>query len=75
MRESIQRAFASIQGHKGNRGIAQAFDTTDVHVEAIDLLTNRVSCDVGLALVVAIYSALGQHTTLPRLLSLGDLSI
>jgi ATP-dependent Lon protease len=39
-------------------GIAQAFDTTDVHVEAIDLLTNHVSCDVGIALVVAIYSAL-----------------
>jgi ATP-dependent Lon protease len=56
-------------------GIAQAFDTTDVHVEAIDLLTNRVSCDVGVALVVAIYSALKKHAALPGLLILGDLSI
>jgi ATP-dependent Lon protease len=56
-------------------GIAQAFDTTDVHVEAIDLLTNRVSCDVGIALVVAIYSALKKHAALPGLLILGDLSI
>src|SRR5260370_28031044 len=56
-------------------GIAQAFDTTYVHVEAIDLLTNRVSCDVGVALVVAIYSALKKHAGLPGLLILGDLSI
>jgi ATP-dependent Lon protease len=75
MRESIQRAFAYIQGHKVNMGIAQAFDATDVHVEAIDLLTNRVSCDVGIALVVAIYSALKKHAALPGLLILGDLSI
>jgi ATP-dependent Lon protease len=75
MRESIQRAFAYIQGHKVNMGIAQAFDTTDIHVEAIDLLTNHVSCDVGIALVVAIYSALKKHAALPGLLILGDLSI
>jgi ATP-dependent Lon protease len=75
MRESIQRAFAYIQGHKVNMGIAQAFDTTDFHVEAIDLLTNRVSCDAGIALVIAIYSALKKHAVVPGLLVLGDLSI
>jgi ATP-dependent Lon protease len=75
MRESMQRAFAYIQGHKVNMGIAQAFDTTDFHVEAIDLLTNRVSCDAGIALVVAIYSALKKHAAVPGLLVLGDLSI
>jgi ATP-dependent Lon protease len=51
------------------------FDATDVHVEAIDLLTNHVSCDVGIALVVAIYSALKRQAALPGLLILGDLSI
>jgi hypothetical protein len=75
MRESIQRAFAYIQGHKVNMGIAQAFDTTNFHVEAIDLLTNRVSCDAGIALVVAIYSALKEYAALPGLMVLGDLSI
>jgi predicted ATP-dependent Lon-type protease len=50
-------------------------DATDVHVEAIDLLTNHVSCDVGIVLVVAIYSALKKHAALPGLLILGDLSI
>ena len=54
MTESIQRAFAYIQGHKAQMGIAQAFDTTDFHIEAIDLLANHVSCEVGSAVVVAI---------------------
>ena len=75
MKESIQRAFAYIQGHKVNMGMAQALDTTDFHVEAIDLLVNRISCDAGVGLVVAIYSALKKHSTLPALLVLGDLSI
>ncbi|MBI3302746.1 MAG: protease Lon-related BREX system protein BrxL [Deltaproteobacteria bacterium] len=75
MKESIHRAFAYIQGHKVNMGIAQTLDTTDFHVEAIDLLTNRISCDAGIALVVAIYSAIKKHPALPALLILGDLSI
>ncbi|MFQ5794764.1 MAG: protease Lon-related BREX system protein BrxL [Candidatus Bipolaricaulia bacterium] len=75
MKESIQRAFAYIQGHKVDMGIAQTLDTTDFHVEAIDLLTNRISCDAGIALVVAIYSAIKKQAALPGLLVLGDLSI
>lgn len=75
MRESIQRAFAYIHGHKVDMGIAQTFDSTDFHVEAIDLLTNRVPCDAGMGLVVAIYSALKKHSAQPALLILGDLSI
>lgn len=75
MRESIQRAFAYMQGHKVDMGIAQIFDSTDFHVEAIDLLTNRVPCDAGMGLVVAIYSALKKHSALPALLILGDMSI
>lgn len=75
MRESIQRAFAYIQGHKVNLGIAQAVDTTDFHVEAIDLLGNHISCEAGIALVVAIYSAIKKQSALPALMILGDLSI
>lgn len=75
MKEAIQRAFAYIQGHKVNMGIAQALDTIDFHVEAIDLLVNRIACDAGIALVVAIYSAIKKHPALPALLILGDLSI
>ena len=56
-------------------GIAQHVDTTDFHVEAIDLLANRVPCEAGIALVVAIYSAIKRHSVQPGLIILGDLSI
>ncbi len=75
MKESIQRAFAYIQGQKGKMGVAQTIDTTDFHVEAIDLLSNHVPCDAGIALVVAIYSAIKRHSAIAGLLILGDLSI
>jgi ATP-dependent Lon protease len=75
MKESIQRAFAYLQGQKGKMGIAQAVDTTDFHVEAIDLLSNRVPCEAGIALVVAVYSAVKRHSAQPGLMILGDLSI
>src|SRR6202023_1069412 len=75
MKESIQRAFAYLQGQKVKMGIAQQLDTTDFHVEAIDLLSNRVPCEAGIALVVSVYSALKKHSVLPGLLILGNLSI
>jgi ATP-dependent Lon protease len=75
MKESIQRAFAYLMGQKVRMGIAQHVDTTDFHVEAIDLLTNHVPCEAGIALVVAIYSAIKKHSALAGLLLLGDLTI
>jgi ATP-dependent Lon protease len=75
MKESIQRAFAYLQGQKVKMGVGQQIDTTDFHVEAIDLLNNRVPCEAGIALVVAVYSAIKKHSVLPGLLILGDLSI
>lgn len=75
MKESIQRAFAYIQSHKVDMGVAQAVDSMDFHVEAIDLLANRVSCDAGIGLFVAIYSAIKKQSARPGLLILGDLSI
>lgn len=75
MKESIQRAFAYINGHKSEMGIARPFDTTDFHVEDINLLNNHVSCDAGIGLVAAIYSAIMKQPVQPGLLILGDLSI
>jgi hypothetical protein len=43
MKESIQRAFAYLSGHKVRIGISQQVDTTDFHIEAIDLLSNHVA--------------------------------
>ncbi|MGC8731732.1 MAG: protease Lon-related BREX system protein BrxL [Halothiobacillaceae bacterium] len=75
MRESIQRAFSYLQGNKVKLGIAREFDTTDFYVEAIDLLQNRVSCECGMALIVAIISAIKRVSVQPALVILGDISI
>ena len=75
MKESINRAFAYLNGHKVAMGIGHQVDTTDFHVEGIDLLANRVPCECGIALVVAIYSAIKKASVQPGLLILGDLSI
>jgi ATP-dependent Lon protease len=75
MKESAQRAFAYLQGHKLPIGIANAFDTTDFHVEAIDLLGNHIACEAGIALIIAIFSAIKKAPALPGLIVLGDLSI
>jgi ATP-dependent Lon protease len=74
MKESIQRSFAYIQGHKVEMGIAHTFETTDFYVEAVDLLGNHISCDAGIALIVAINSALKKHSASPALLILGYFS-
>ncbi len=75
MKESIQRAFAYLMGQKVKMGVGQQVDTTDFHVEAIDLLSNHVPCEAGIALVVAIYSALKRQSVQAGLVILGDLSI
>lgn len=75
MKESISRAFGYLQGHKVPMGIASIFDTTDFHVEAIDLLTNRVGCEAGIAFIVAIISAIKKTQVAPGMVILGDLSI
>lgn len=74
-REAVNRAFAFLQGHKVPMGIGTILDTTDFHVEAIDLLANRLSCEAGIAFLVAIVSAIKKTPVLPGLVILGDLSI
>jgi ATP-dependent Lon protease len=75
MKESIQRAFAYLSGQRVRIGISRQVDTTDFHIEAIDLLSNHVSCEAGIALIVAVYSAIKKQSVRAGLLILGDLSI
>lgn len=75
MRESIQRAFAYLAAQKERIGLAHQLNNTDYHVEGIDLLSNRVPCEAGIGLVVAVYSATKKQSALAGLLVLGDLSI
>ena len=65
----------TLHSNKVRLGIAQDFDTTDFHVEAIDLPQNRVTCECGVALVVAVLSALKRVPVQSALVNLGDLSI
>lgn len=75
MKESIQRAFTYLNSHKVEMGIASNLETSDIHVEAIDLLSNHVPCNAGIAVIISIYSAIKKHPLLPGLLIVGDLSI
>jgi len=75
MKESIQRAFAYLAAQKAKMGISQMVDTTDFHVEGINLLSNHVPCESGIAFIVAVYSAIKKQSVQAGLLILGDLSI
>jgi ATP-dependent Lon protease len=75
MKESVQRAFGYLQANKTEIGVARELDTSDFHVEAINLLGNRVSAEIGIAFFVAAYSALRRSPAQPGLLVLGDMSI
>ena len=75
MKESLQRAFSYVQAKKTELGIARDLDTSDLHVEAIDLLANRVEAELGVAFFVACYSALRKAPVTPALLVLGDMSV
>jgi ATP-dependent Lon protease len=75
MKESINRAFSYLQGKKGDFGVARDLDTSDLHVEVIDLLGNHVEAEVGVAFFIAAYSALRKAPVAPALLVLGDMSV
>jgi len=74
-KEAFNRAFSYLQSNKTALGIVRDCDTSDFHVECIDLLGNRVDGEVGVAFLVACYSALRKLSPQAGLLVLGDLSI
>lgn len=75
MKESVQRVFSFLQSKKSDLGVARDLDVSDLHVEVIDLLANRVEAEVGVAFFVACYSALRKSPVSPALLILGDMSV
>ncbi len=75
MKESVHRAFSYVQAKKSELGIARDLETSDLHVEVIDLLGNRVEAELGVAFFVASYSALRKAPVSPALLVLGDMSV
>jgi len=75
MKEPVQRAFSFLHAKKGDLGIGRDLDVSDIHVEVIDLLANRVDAELGVAFFVACYSALRKAPVSPALLILGDMSV
>ncbi|MGH3694798.1 MAG: protease Lon-related BREX system protein BrxL [Pseudonocardiaceae bacterium] len=74
-KESVQRAFSYLQSTKNELAVAQELNFSDLHVEIIDLLGNRVEAELGVAFFVACYSALRKVPASPALLVLGDMSV
>ena len=72
---SVSRAFSYLSANKTLFGVPRELDTSDFHVEVIDLLGNKVEAEIGVAFFVAAYSALRKSPSQPALLVLGDLSI
>ena len=58
MKEAISRAFSYLLSKKVEFGLGREMDTSDLHVEAIDLLNNGVEAEIGVAFFVAAFSAL-----------------
>ena len=62
-------------GQKVKMGVAWQVDTTNFHVEAIDLLSNHVPCEAGIASVAAPSTPAIKGAVQAGLVILGDLSI
>ena len=75
MKESATRAFAYLNAKKMELGLSYDVDTSDFHVQVIDLLGNHVEVEAGVAVFVACCSALRRTSVAPALLVLGDLSV
>ena len=75
IKQSVQRAHSYLFACKNELGIARDLDSSDLHVEVIDLMGNRVEAEVGVALFVAANSALKRAPVIAGLLVLGDMSV
>jgi ATP-dependent Lon protease len=74
-KESIGRAFSYMLAKKGDLSIARELDVSDLHVEVIDLMNNRVEGEIGLGFFIAAFSALKKAPPVAAMLVLGDLSV
>jgi ATP-dependent Lon protease len=74
-KESIGRAFSYMLAKKDELSIARELDVSDLHVEVIDLMNNRVEGEIGLGFFIAAFSALKKAPPVAALLVLGDLSV
>jgi ATP-dependent Lon protease len=74
-KESINRAFSYMLAKKSDLSISRELDFSDLHVEVIDLLNNRIEGEIGLGFFVAAFSALKKAPPMAAMLITGDLSV
>src|SRR3984893_3528597 len=74
-KESINRAFSYMLTKKEELSIARELDVSDLHVEVIDLLNNRVEGEIGLGFFIAAFSAIKKAPVMAAMLVTGDLSV
>jgi ATP-dependent Lon protease len=74
-KESINRAFSYMLSKKGDFSITKELDSSDLHVEVIDLLNNRIEGEIGLGFFIAAFSALKKSPPVAAMLVLGDMSV
>lgn len=75
MKESALRAFAYLNAKKVELGVGHDVDTSDFHVQVIDLIGNKAEAEVGVAVFIAFCSALRRTSVQSALLVLGDTSV
>tara|TARA_R110000782_G_scaffold30348_6_gene75509 strand:- start:3194 stop:5257 length:2064 start_codon:yes stop_codon:yes gene_type:complete len=75
LKESVTRAFGYMQSKRAELGFGRELDVSDLHVEVIDLLNNRVGGEIGVAFFVAALSAMRKSPVTAATLILGDMSI
>lgn len=73
-KESIGRAFSYMLAKKDELSITRELDVSDLHVEVIDLMNNRVEGEIGLDFIAA-FSALKKAPPVAAMLVLGDVSV
>jgi ATP-dependent Lon protease len=75
IKESVHRAFSHVLARKSELGVARELDTSDLHVEVVNLLGNNMDMEIGIGFFVACLSALRRAPVAQGLLALGDMSV
>ncbi|MHC2462434.1 S16 family serine protease [Bradyrhizobium embrapense] len=70
-----QPCISYMLAKKGDLSIARELDVSDLHVEVIDFINNRVEGEIGLGFFIAAFSALKKAPPSATMLVVGDLSV
>jgi ATP-dependent Lon protease len=60
MKKAVSRAFSHLLAKKTAFGVGREVETSDFHVEVIDLLGNKAEAGIGVGFFVAAYSIPAQ---------------